>query len=120
MSTLSIANRLVISAVCTCAAMGAASPLRAQGAEPAATSIGEVVSNIVSRAYDGIRLTPQQRQAASNVITASLKEGLAIRAQTPDFRERQDAIVQKRFAALRALLTTDADRARFDLNRRSM
>ena len=75
-----------------------------------------VVTNIIARAYKGVTLTPEQKEGVRLIVDRSLSEQGALDFSAIGWQEKRAALLEKRNAELRALLTTDADRAKFDVN----
>ncbi|MEA3245482.1 MAG: hypothetical protein U9Q74_04940 [Gemmatimonadota bacterium] len=72
----------------------------------------------LARLFDGITLNADQTAKAKAIIKTA-REGLAgMDRQAPDFREHMRESNNKRNADLKALLTSDADKAKFDENAR--
>lgn len=74
----------------------------------------------LARMFNGITLTADQTAKAKTIITAAREASSKI---APDAADRQDQMMTintKRAADLKALLTTDADKAKFDENAAAM
>jgi Spy/CpxP family protein refolding chaperone len=73
-------------------------------------------STQLSRLFEGITLNADQTAKAKGILKAA-REGMAgMDRQAPDFREKMMESNNKRNADLKALLSSDADKAKFDEN----
>jgi len=78
-------------------------------------------SAMLARAFDGITLNADQTAKAKDIITKAREATMTLdRANMEDFRAKMMEANSKRAADLKALLTTDADKAKFDENMASM
>lgn len=123
------ANAAVLIGGATCIVLSAlARPLPAQPAPPpplkagqtAAGSMEQVVQFVTATAFRGITVSDEQRARARTIIIAATQEQLRLDTADPMFPDRRQAIVDRRRLALRALLTDDSDRERFDRNSRDL
>ena len=73
-------------------------------------------SATLARSFNGITLTADQTAKAKAIIKAAREANMSIDRQAPDAREKMQAANAKRAADLKALLTSDADKAKFDEN----
>ncbi len=69
-----------------------------------------------ARLFDGITLNADQTAKAKSIIKAAREALAGMDRQAPDFREKMMEHNSKRNADLKALLTSDADKAKFDEN----
>ncbi len=69
-----------------------------------------------ARLFDGITLNADQTAKAKAIIKAAREAAAGMDRQAPDFREKMTEHNSKRNADLKALLTSDADKAKFDEN----
>jgi len=69
-----------------------------------------------ARLFNGITLNADLTAKAKAIITAAREANAALDPQAPDFREKRTAANAKRTADLKALLTSDADKTKFDEN----
>jgi hypothetical protein len=69
-----------------------------------------------ARLFTGITLNADQTTKAKAIIKAAREANASLDRQAPDFREKMTASNTKRAADLKALLTSDADKAKFDEN----
>ena len=76
----------------------------------------QVVLNIISRVYKDIALTADQRERLKEIIDRSFTDQRTLDFGAADVHEKQVAMLERRNAAMRALLTSDSDRAKFDVN----
>jgi hypothetical protein len=74
----------------------------------------------LARSFNGITLTADQTTKAKAIITKAREEGAAIPAEDAERMTKMQAVNAKRAADLKALLTTDADKAKFDENAAAM
>lgn len=75
----------------------------------------------LARAFNGITLTADQTAKAKDIITKAREANMALdRTNMEDFRAKMTEANNKRNADLKALLTSDADKAKFDENVASM
>jgi Spy/CpxP family protein refolding chaperone len=74
----------------------------------------------LSRSFTGITLTADQTAKAKAIITAAREESAKIPAEDAERMTKMQAVNAKRAADLKALLTTDADKAKFDENLAAM
>ncbi len=77
-------------------------------------------SSMLARAFTGITLTDAQTAKAKEIIKAARESNMSLDRQAADFMEKMQAANAKRGADLKAILTTDADKAKFDENIASM
>lgn len=75
-----------------------------------------MVQRILDRLFNGVALTPDQKSAALAIIGKSLAAQQASRGPGLVSYPRIMKLQDERDVALRALLTTDADRAKFDVH----
>jgi hypothetical protein len=73
-------------------------------------------STAYARAFNGITLNADVTAKAKTIISKAREESAAIDATDPDVRTKRMAVTTKRNADLKALLTSDADKAKFDEN----
>ena len=69
-----------------------------------------------ARAFNGITLNADQTAKAKKIITDARTANAGLDRQAPDFRDKMTAANAKRAADLKALLTADADKTKFDEN----
>jgi len=69
-----------------------------------------------ARAFAGITLNADLTAKAKAIITAARTANSGLDRTAADFREKMAAANTKRNADLKALLTSDADKAKFDEN----
>ncbi len=93
-------------------------PLKA--GQTAAGSMEQVVQFVTATAFRGITVSDEQRARARTIIIAATQEQLRLDTADPMFADRRQAIVDRRRLALRALLTDESDRERFDRNSRDL
>ena len=99
----------------------AQAPVMIPGQGGRAASNPQILEFLLSHAFKDIALSTAQKDTVEVLIQASIVEIQAMLATAPpDFQTRRDALIAKRNAAFRALLTTDRDRARFDVNIRAL
>ncbi len=70
--------------------------------------------------YKDITLNDAQKKSATDIITKAMTDSRAIDRAAPDAQEKRAAVTTKRNADLKALLTSDADKAKFDDNVKNM
>ena len=70
----------------------------------------------LSRLFDGITLNADLTAKAKDIITKAREGNMALDRQAADFMEKMQSANAKRAADLKALLTADADKAKFDEN----
>jgi Spy/CpxP family protein refolding chaperone len=70
----------------------------------------------LSRLFTGITLNADQTAKAKAIISAAREEQTKIPAEDAERMTKMQAVNAKRNADLKALLTTDADKAKFDEN----
>lgn len=70
----------------------------------------------LARLFTGITLTAEQTAKAKTIITAAREEAAKIPAEDADRMTKMQAVNAKRNADLKALLSTDADKAKLDSN----
>ncbi len=70
----------------------------------------------LSRLFNGVTLNADQTAKAKEIITKAREGMMGMDRQAPDFNEKRMAETAKRNADLKALLTADADKAKFDEN----
>ena len=70
----------------------------------------------LSRLFSGITLNADQTAKAKGIITKAREATTALDRQAADFRDKMTEANNKRNADLKALLTADADKAKFDEN----
>ena len=85
-----------------------------------AASIARTEAHGFERLMKGITLTASQQSNARQIIHESLSKVLAIKPDVPDRRARLYELIRKRDADLKALLSSPADRMRFDGNAASL
>ena len=77
-------------------------------------------SSTLARAFNGITLNADQAAKAKAIITKARETNMGMDRQAADFREKMTETNAKRAADLKALLTSDADKAKFDENAAAM
>jgi hypothetical protein len=77
-------------------------------------------SATLARAFNGITLNADQTAKAKKIIADARTANAGMDRQAPDFRDKMTAANAKRSADLKALLTSDADKAKFDENAAAM
>ena len=77
-------------------------------------------SATLARAFNGITLNADQTAKAKAIITKARETNMGMDRQAADFREKMMEANAKRTADLKALLTSDADKAKFDENAAAM
>lgn len=70
----------------------------------------------MARLFEGITLNAELATKAKEIITKSRESMMGLDRQAEDFRAKMGAANEKRNADLKALLTSDADKAKFDEN----
>jgi Spy/CpxP family protein refolding chaperone len=70
--------------------------------------------------FKDITITDAQKASATEIITKAMTDSRAIDRTAPDAMEKRGAISKARNEALKALLTSDADKAKFDANLAAM
>ena len=70
----------------------------------------------LSRLFNGITLNADQTAQAKAIITKARETNMSLDRQAADFREKMTEANSKRNADLKALLTADADKTKFDEN----
>jgi Spy/CpxP family protein refolding chaperone len=70
----------------------------------------------LSRLFNGITLNADQTTKAKAIITAAREEQAKIPAEDAERMTKMQAVNAKRNADLKALLTADADKTKFDEN----
>ena len=70
--------------------------------------------------FKDITLTDAVKAKAAEIITTAITDSRAIDRTAPDAMEKRQAIMKARGEALKALLTSDADKAKFDANLAAM
>lgn len=73
-----------------------------------------------ARLFNGITLNADQTAKAKTIITKAREALASLDRQAPDFRDKMMESNAKRNADLKALLTSDADKTKFDENAASM
>src|SRR5882672_1957377 len=73
-------------------------------------------SAAMARAFNGITLDAATTAKAKAIITASREATAGLDRQAPDFNDKRMAATAKRNADLKALLTKDEDKTKFDAN----
>lgn len=73
-------------------------------------------STQLSRLFEGITLNADQTAKAKGIIKAAREAMMGMDRQAPDFREKMTEGNNKRNADLKAILSSDADKAKFDEN----
>ncbi|MBM4194174.1 MAG: hypothetical protein FJ202_07345 [Gemmatimonadetes bacterium] len=73
-------------------------------------------STQMARLFNGITLSADQMAKAKTIITAAREAMMNSDRQAPDFMAKMQEANAKRNADLKALLTSDADKAKFDEN----
>ena len=73
-------------------------------------------STTLARLFNGITLNAAQLSKAKDIIKAGREAVTALDRQAPDFRDKMTESNGKRNAELKALMATDADKAKFDVN----
>lgn len=73
-----------------------------------------------ARYFNGITLGDAVAAKAKEIIKADREARAGMDRQAPDFMEKMQASNAKRTADLKALLTSDADKAKFDENAAAM
>lgn len=73
-------------------------------------------SSQLARLFTGVTLNADQTAKAKAIITKAREGLMGMDRQAPDFREKMTEANGKRNADLKALLTADADKAKFDEN----
>lgn len=74
----------------------------------------------LARAFNGITLDADQTAKAKAIITKAREANMGMDRAAADFREKMMEANSKRAADLKALLTADADKTKFDENIASM
>jgi Spy/CpxP family protein refolding chaperone len=82
----------------------------------AAKSMNAIVQYVTEIAFRGISITDDQRARARTIIIAATQDQQRLESSRPDFIDRRQVIANRRRETLRALLTSDGDRKRFDEN----
>lgn len=79
---------------------------------------------MAQRTIDGlfkdITITDAVKAKATDIITKAMTESRAIDRAAPDAMEKRQAISKARNEALKALLSSDADKSKFDANLAAM
>ena len=73
-------------------------------------------STQLARLFDGITLNADQTTKAKDIITKAREATMSMDRQAEDFRAKMMEANAKRNADLKALLTSDEDKAKFDAN----
>ncbi|MFI5244096.1 MAG: hypothetical protein ACHQQR_02640 [Gemmatimonadales bacterium] len=73
-------------------------------------------SSTYARMFDGITVSSDAKPKATAIIKATREAMATLDRQAPDFRATMTAANTKRNVDLKALLGSDADRAKFDEN----
>lgn len=85
-----------------------------------AVSPEEHIRHYMERAFRGITISPVVRDSARALVVASMVEQQTkIDFSAPNYQEVRQAIIDRRNARIRALLTSPDDRAKFDENLRT-
>ncbi len=108
-------NTMCVAVATATALFYASRPMYAQ--VPAATPADSVVvqKNILHKLFAGITLTPRQRTRAQAVIAKTYHQQEALMPITSCAgRQTLVALQDQRDSMLRAMLTSDSDRAKFD------
>lgn len=74
----------------------------------------------MARLFNGITLNADQAAKARDIITKAREAMMGLDRQAEDFRAKMMETNSKRNADLKALLTADADKTKFDENAASM
>jgi Spy/CpxP family protein refolding chaperone len=74
----------------------------------------------VDMLFKDITLTDANKAKATEILTKAGADSRAIDRSAPDAQEKRAAITKKRNDDLKALLTSDADKAKFDANLAAM
>lgn len=69
-----------------------------------------------ARMFDGITLNADQTAKAKEIITKAREATMSMDRQAEDFRAKMTEMNAKRNADLKALLTSEEDRTKFDAN----
>lgn len=70
----------------------------------------------MARLFTGITLNADQTAKAKDIITKAREATMGLDRQAEDFRAKMGEMNNKRNADLKALLTSDEDKATFDKN----
>lgn len=82
-----------------------------------AATPARVIDYLITNAFRGISLSTSQRDSVGIIVVRNLAEQRAkLDFAAPDVFEKRDALLQKRNAEFRTLLTSEGDRAQFDKN----
>ena len=90
--------------------------MRAPKVVRAARSRKEFVEGIIARLFGGIALTAEQTVAARTVVTSIVERQQQLDLHEPGGWSQLLRLNEERNAALAALLTSEADQARFETN----
>ncbi len=113
---LSVAALLAVMAGSAAAQGGGGGGMGGGRGNPAAQDSAQL-----ARAFNGITLNADQTAKAKDIITKAREANMALdRTNMEDFRAKMTETNSKRNADLKALLTSDADKAKFDENVASM
>lgn len=94
----------------------AQNPAPLQAGQVAAASMDQIVQFVTATAYRGITLSDEQRTRVREIIMVSRQEQQRLDTRRADFIDRRQVVLDRRNAAMRALLTSDRDRKQFDEN----
>src|SRR5579862_1724297 len=73
-------------------------------------------STTLSRLFNGITLNADQTSKAKAIITKAREALASLDRQAPDYRDKMTAANNSRNTDLKELLTSDADKTKFDAN----
>lgn len=79
-----------------------------------------MATRMIDGLFKDITLTDAQKTSATDIITKAMTESRAIDRAAPDAQEKRAAVSKARNEALKALLKSDADKAKFDANLAAM
>jgi Spy/CpxP family protein refolding chaperone len=76
----------------------------------------QMLQRNMDRLFKDITLTDAQKTKATVILKASAEANAGLDRQAADYRDKMTAANNKRNADLKAILTSDADKAKFDAN----
>jgi Spy/CpxP family protein refolding chaperone len=79
-----------------------------------------MATRMIDGLFKDITITDAVKAKATEIITKTMTDNRAIDRSAPDAMEKRQANTKARNDALKALLTSDADKAKFDANLAAM
>ena len=76
----------------------------------------QMLERNMTRLFNGITLTDAQKAKATEILKKAMEANMGLDRQAADFRDKMTESNNKRNADLKALLTSDDDKKKFDEN----